>query len=120
MVRVVQSLLAVPHPGQVPRKHPKLPPLTAFDLCVAGHEAGAGEIVTLANARAYAHDIDWHIVDGEYEAGFQWLPSTWERQRGRADPALARDATPRQQAAVFNAHANASEWPESVPACGGG
>jgi hypothetical protein len=73
--------------------------------------------VTPANARAYAHDIDWGMVDGEYEAGFQWLPSTWEHQRGPHDPALARDATPQQQAAVFDAHENASEWPESVPAC---
>ena len=103
--------------GLTARNRTRRPRISTFDLCVAGDEAGAGEIVTLANARSYAHDIDWDMVDGEYESGFQWLPSTWAHQRSHGDPVLARDATPQQQAAVFNRFANASEWPESVPAC---
>jgi hypothetical protein len=94
-----------------------LPP-SAFALCVAGHESGAGEVVTLANARAYAHDIDWHIVDGEYQGAFQWDASTWAAAGGLRYGS-ASSASPADQVRVFDRYepAHPSAWPESVPAC---
>lgn len=93
--------------------------LTSFSLCVAGHEAGAGNVVTLANARAYAHDIDWHIVDGEYEGAFQWIASTWAAAGGLRYGS-ASSASPVDQARVFDSYepSHPGAWPVSVPACG--
>lgn len=94
--------------------------LSAFDLCVAGHESGAGEIVTPANARAYAHDIDWRAEDAPYSGAFQWDASTWAAAGGLRYGS-ASSASPEDQARVFDSYepSHSGAWPESVPACGG-
>lgn len=94
--------------------------MTRFALCVAGRESGAGDVVTLANARAYAPDIRWHIQDGGYEGAFQWVPSTWAAAAGLRYGS-ASSASPEDQARVFASYApqHPSAWPVSVPACGG-
>jgi hypothetical protein len=93
---------------------------TPFALCVAGHEAGAGEVVTLANARAYAHDIDWHLEDSPYAGAFQWDAGTWAGAGGLRYGSAA-GASPEDQARVFDSYepAHPGAWPLSVPACGG-
>ena len=94
--------------------------ISSFDLCVAGHESGAGEVVTVANARSYAHDIDWHMVDPPYSGAYQWDASTW-LAAGGGRFGTASSATPEQQTIVFEhweSH-DPTAWPVSVPDCGG-
>lgn len=101
-------------------KHHRPSVFTAFNLCVAGHEAGAGSVVTLANAAAYAPDIHWHIVDSPYGGAYQWDAGTWEAAGG-LKYGSASGASPEDQTRVFNSYepGHPREWPNSVPACGG-
>lgn len=81
------------------------------ELCEAGRESGAGSVVTRANARALAHDINWRMESGGYEAGYSWLPSTWRSMRFPGMPERAVDATPQQQTEVFRKYKSVSQWP---------
>jgi Transglycosylase-like domain len=90
---------------------------TAFELCVAGRESGAGEVVTRANARRYAHDIRWRYVGEDYEGAYNWVNSTWLAMGGARYAEHANEATPREQTLIFRAHANSQDWPVTVPAC---
>lgn len=84
---------------------------------MANQESGTGGVATQANARF--DTINWHYSDGTYEGAYNWDNSTWLSMGGGRYTAHANDATPEQQTLIFRAHANASDWPRSVPACGG-
>lgn len=87
---------------------------TPFVLCVFNHEAGEGQ-ATLANASLAT--INFRYDAEGYEGAGNWVNSTWRAMGGRT--AHAYEASPREQAEVFMAHANTRDWPLSVRACGG-
>jgi hypothetical protein len=83
-----------------------------FALCVANQESGSPGSTSFAT-------VNWRYDDGQFEGAYNWVHSTWEAMKRPSDPGYAVDASPRQQTEVFMAHANANDWPNSVPACGG-
>lgn len=94
---------------------------TQFILCVFNHEAGNGT-VSLGAARYDAIDFRYGAPDDPgaasgYEGAGNWVNSTWRAMGGRT--AHAYEASPREQGEVFIRHANSTDWPKSVPACGG-
>jgi len=86
--------------------------MTPFEVCVANHESGAPE-----DAYNPAH-INWRY-DRDYEGAFNWTNETWLAEGGGRYAAHAYEASPEQQTLIFRAHANAQDWPNTVPACGG-
>src|ERR1019366_606721 len=91
--------------------------ITPFDLCVANHESGTGTVATPANSRFNTIDRSYN-AEG-YEGAYNWVNSTWLAMGGGKYAEHAYDASPEDQTRIFNAHANAQDWPETVPACGG-
>ena len=83
----------------------------SFELCVANRESGEPGSTRFDT-------INWHY-DGEYEGAYNWTNSTWLAQGGGRYAAHAYEASPEDQTLVFRAHANAADWPNTVPACGG-
>jgi len=63
----------------------------------------------------------WHVKNGEYEGGYEWLNETWLAQRGRNDPSEAIAASPQQQAEVFIRNVRGmGGWPSGeIAECGG-
>jgi hypothetical protein len=86
--------------------------MTAFEVCVANHESGE------PNDPYNPAHIDWRY-SGDYEGAYNWTNETWLAQGGGRYAKHAYEATPEQQTLVFRAHANAQDWPNTVPACGG-
>jgi hypothetical protein len=84
---------------------------TQFELCVANQEAGEPGSTSFST-------INWHYDSG-YEGAYNWTNETWLAQGGGRYAAHAYEASPQAQTLVFRAHANAHDWPNSVPACGG-
>lgn len=61
--------------------------------------------------------IRWTYHNGEYEGGYNWVNETWLAEGGGKYAEHANEASPEDQTKVFRIHANAHDWPESVPAC---
>jgi Transglycosylase-like domain len=86
----------------------------AFNVCVANREAGSP-------GSESASTVDWHIIDGDYEGGYQFIESTWLAAGGSRYASAANLANPEQQTVIFNywEARDPGSWPKSVPACGG-
>jgi hypothetical protein len=84
----------------------------AFELCVANRESGEPGSTSFGTIR-------WDYVGGGYEGAYNWVNSTWIAEGGGRYAAHANEASPEQQTLIFRAHANARDWPVTVPACGG-
>lgn len=97
------------------KHHPPKFVFSPFSLCVANHESGTGTVATQANARF--NTIDWHFDSEGYEGAYNWVNSTWLAMGGGKYAQHAYSASPEQQTRIFDAHANSTDWPESVPAC---
>jgi hypothetical protein len=83
-----------------------------LELCVANRESGE------PGSTSYS-TVNWRIVGEGYEGAYQWVNSTWLAMGGGRYAQHANEATPEQQTLIFRAHANAQDWPVTIPACGG-
>ena len=78
-------------------------PTSAFVRCVTMHESS----------------MNWHIVDPPYSGGDQWTASMWRSAGGGRFAPTAAQATPKQQARVFEEFepSHPGDWPVTVGAC---
>ena len=105
LLSLFTALIVAVTPHKPPQYH--FPP---FALCVANRESGEPGAYTFAT-------INWRYVGDGFEGAYNWVHSTWLAMGGGRYAEHANEATPEQQTRVFMAHANARDWPVTVPAC---
>ncbi|MGH2863777.1 MAG: transglycosylase family protein [Solirubrobacteraceae bacterium] len=88
---------------QVAEAKSRWPVSSAFVQCVTMRESS----------------MNWHIIDPPYSGGDQWTESTWRAAGGGRYTTSAAQATPEQQARVFEEYepSHPGAWPVTVPAC---